>query len=79
MWSHPGSTLECCRAGSTEPPTAVPELGILAKLLRMNRLQHMLLISYIICKELFLLQEQLGVSLSFLLQLLPSTLSITPP
>lgn len=40
----------------------MPELEILAKLLCTNRLQHMLLISYIIGKELFLLQEQLGFS-----------------
>lgn len=40
----------------------MPELEILAKLPHTNRSQHMLFISYIIGKELFLLQEQLGFS-----------------
>lgn len=55
-------------------------LGMLAKLLCTNRSQQMLLISYIICKELFLLQEQLGFGFClFCSSSYPPHCSPTPP
>lgn len=56
-WEHSGALQSW---GARSHRLQCQRLGILAKLLCMNRSQHMFLISYIICKELFLLQEQLG-------------------